>query len=454
MRRTLSLFKYENIDLLAGNIKRNVILLAIPMLLEMLMATIFSVVDMIWVGKLGTPAIAAVSMCSVILMLFFSLVVGIGVSSTAMISNRIGRKDAEAGALIFHTLLFAACLCFVYVASSGYSRRMMLWMGAVGSVVPMGAEYLRISLLWGGVSIFLFSINSLFRGAGHALEAMLVLTVANGVNLVLDPILIFGFGPIPGMGVEGAAWGTVFSHCVGVMLQFFWLVRGKKAHLYLDFSRITIRLAILKRMFLIAVPASLQLLLRIASTFVLMKIVARYGTNSVAAYGIGLTILRLVVLPGLGIGNASATMVGQNRGAGYMARASESAWLAARYSMVILGVTGCIIAVYARPIAMQFNANPVVINLAVQCIRIFTICFVFTGLGIVMSRSLMGAGDALSPMIINFTSLWVIQIPLAYYLSLNLMAKGVWIAITVGNCTAALMGAWYFKAGHWQKKPT
>jgi len=452
MRRTISLFKYENIDLLAGNIKRNVILLAIPMLLEMLMATIFSVVDMVWVGKLGTSAIAAVSMCSVIMMLFFAMVVGIGVSSTAMISHRVGRQDSEAGLIIFHTLLFAVCLSFVYVASSFYSKNIMLWMGAVDSVVHMGADYLRISLLWGGISIFLFSVNSLFRGAGHALEAMLVLTVANGVNLVLDPILIFGFGPIPAMGVSGAAWGTVVSHCVGVMLQFFWLVRGTKAHMSFDASNIVIRLSILKKMLFIAIPASLQLLLRIASTFVLMKIVAGYGTNSIAAYGIGLTILRLVVLPGLGIGNASATMVGQNSGAGYFARASESAWLAARYSMVILGVTGCVIAVFARPVAMLFNTNPVVIELAVQCIRIFTICFVFTGLGIVMSRSLMGAGDAISPMIINFTSLWVIQIPLAYYLSLSFMAKGVWIAITVGNCTAAFMGAWYFKAGGWQKR--
>jgi len=255
------------------------------------------------------------------------------------------------------------------------------------------------------------------------------------------------------MGVKGAALGTVISHAIGVGIQLFLLVNGK-LKISLRLSSFKLQFGLLKKMLTIAIPSTFQLLLRMASTFVLMRLVAEYGTNSVAAYGIGMAILRFLVLPGLGIGNAASIMVGQNLGAGFPKRASKGAWLAALYSTIILGTLTILIIFMAHPIALIFNSNPKVIELGTRCIRILTICFIFGGVGIVMSRSLMGAGDAISPMIINFISQWLLQIPLAYYLShkVGLKAEGVWIAISVSNCVGSAMGAYWFKAGHWQKK--
>jgi len=454
MKKLISIFREENIDIISGNIRKSVFLLAVPMFLEMVMATVFNLVDMIWVGRLGTTAIAAVSMGGVVLMIAMSVVFGISISGASIISRRVGKGClTEANIVIFHTLLLSFFVGIGYIFFSGYSREMIIWMGAQGEVIYLGSEYLKISLFGCSIVVFLSSINGLFRGAGHGLEAMLVLAISNIINILLDPLLIFGFWIFPQMGVKGAALGTVISHAIGVGIQLFLLVNGK-LKISLRLSSFKLQFGLLKKMLTIAIPSTFQLLLRMASTFVLMRLVAEYGTNSVAAYGIGMAILRFLVLPGLGIGNAASIMVGQNLGAGFPKRASKGAWLAALYSTIILGTLTILIIFMAHPIALIFNSNPKVIELGTRCIRILTICFIFGGVGIVMSRSLMGAGDAISPMIINFISQWLLQIPLAYYLShkVGLKAEGVWIAISVSNCVGSAMGAYWFKAGHWQKK--
>ncbi len=450
----ISYFRQENVEITSGRISKSIISLAVPMFLEMVMATVFSVVDMVWVGRLGAEAIAAVSISGVILMLVFSFVVGLNVSASAMVARRIGENaEKQANIILVHSLVLAGLLGIFHLLLSSYSEEMLLFMQVDKNVINIGREYLRISFFAGSIGVFLFSINAIFRGAGHALEAMLILGVSNAVNIVLDPVLIFGVGFIPPFGIKGAAIGTLFSQAIGVIIQVY-LLFSRKLKVKLPANKARLRSSIFKIMIFIAIPASIQLFARIASSFALMKLVGQYGTYAIAAYGIGLTITRLVIIPGLGVGNAASTVVGQNIGAGEIERARESAWLAGKYNMLVMGSMGVVIALFSEGIVRLFTSDQEVINIGVSCVKITALSFGFSGFGIVMSKSLMGAGDTVSPMLINFMSLWVIQLPLAYILSKHcgMGTDGIWVAISFSNCIAALMGTCHFKAGKWKSK--
>jgi putative MATE family efflux protein len=455
MKKWISIFKAEDRDFTSGSLSKNIWVLAIPMILEMGMQSTFSLIDMFWVGKLGPEAIAAVSMAGILLMVLFSLAIGVSIAGGALVARRVGEGNYdEAGDVIFQAMILSAFLSvFFGIIGWYYTPHMLVLLGAKGEVLTLGVGYLQISFLGCSTLVFLFVINSIFRGAGHALEAMNILGLANIINIAIDPFLIFGWWIFPELGVEGAAYGTVISRGLAVLVQLYFLLRGT---LRIPFKRVHLRLhgKVIGLMTLIAIPGSLQLLLRILATLVIMRFVAYYGTYAVAAYGIGLTVFRFVLLPGFGLGNAASTLVGQNLGALAPDRASKSAWYAASYNMLFMGFFAILFLILDKQLVMIFNSHPEVIRLGVKCVRIFCISFVFVGIGIVMQRALMGAGDTMTPMVINAFTLWVVQLPLARYLSNSLEYKteGIFYAIIIANILGAFIAAAWFKIGRWQHK--
>lgn len=455
MKKWISLFKSENHDLTSGSLSKNIWILAIPMILEMSMQGTFNLIDMFWVGKLGPEAIAGISMASILLMIIFSLAMGISVAASAMVARRIGEKDVDkAGEIVFQAIVISLFLSGIFgIAGWYFTPKMLMLLGAKGKVLQLGVDYLRICFIGCETVMFLFVINSVFRGAGHALEAMYILGLTNIINIVIDPLLIFGWWFFPELGVKGAAWGTVVARGLGVMIQLYLLLRGKLL-IRLERRHLHLHPQIIGLLTRIAVPGSFQLLLRILATLFIMRLVAFYGTYAVAAYGIGLTIFRFVLLPSFGLANAASTLVGQNLGANAPHRAKKSAWYAAGYNMLLMGIFAVFFFFLAKQVVMVFNSHPEVIRLGIQCVRIFAVSFIFIGLSTVMFKSLMGAGDTVSPMIINAITLWLIQIPLAHYLSnaLEYKAVGIWYAIIVANILGACLSAIWFKHGRWVYK--
>jgi len=455
MRKWISLFKAEDRDFTSGSLSKNIWVLAIPMILEMGMQGTFSLIDMFWVGKIGPEAIAAVSMAGVLLMVLFSLAIGVSIAGGALVARRMGEKKLdEAGDVFFQAMLLSFFLSvFFGLVGWHYAQQMLELLGAKGKVLLLGMDYLKISFLGCSTLVFLFVINSIFRGAGHAFEAMNILGLSNIINIVIDPLLIFGWWFFPELGVKGAAYGTIISRGIAVIVQLWFLLQGR-LRIPLKRKHLRVHYKIIGLMTVIAIPGSLQLLLRILATLVIMRFVAFYGTHAVAAYGIGLTIFRFVLLPCFGLGNAASTLVGQNLGAASPDRAEKSAWYAAGYNMLFMGVFALLFFVMARQLVMIFNTHPEVIRLGVQCVRIFSLSFIFVGLGVVMHRALMGAGDTMTPMVINALTLWVVQIPLARYFSnaLEYQTIGIWYAIIVANILGALLAAGWFKLGRWRHK--
>lgn len=455
MKKWISIFKAEDRDFTAGSLTKNIWILAIPMILEMVMQSTFNVVDMFWVGKLGPEAIAGVSMSAILLMVLFSLAVGVSVAGGAMVARRVGENRVDkTGDVVFQAIVLCLLLSIFWGALGWYfAPEMLKLLGARQGILLMGTGYLRISFLGCAAVIFLFVINSIFRGAGHALEAMNILGLTNLINIIIDPFLIFGWWIFPELGVEGAAYGTVIARGIGVIVQFY-LLFSRKLRIYLSTSNFRLRPKIISLMTRLAVPGSLQLLLRMLAALVIMRLVAFYGTYAVAAYGIGLTVFRFVLLPSFGLGNAAATLVGQNLGADAPDRAEKSAWYAAAYNMLLMGFFAILFFSLARYIVMIFNAHPEVVSLGIKCVRIFSFSFVFVGIGTVIYRSLMGAGDTVTPMVINAFTLWIVQIPLARYLSnaLDYKAVGIWYAIFIANFLATVLSVAWFKTGRWKHK--
>ncbi|MGA1870428.1 MAG: MATE family efflux transporter [bacterium] len=442
-------------DLTQGNIIKNIWVLALPMVIEMLMQSTFNIIDLFWVGKLGSVAIAAVSLCGVIIMVYFSVIFGIATSSSALVARRIGEKDSEGANFIIIQALF---LALVVSSVSGYigfiySRYFLLKLGASTTVIQEGTPYLQIIFAGSVTIVLLFVINGIFRGVGDAVEAMYVLLFANLCNLILDPLLIFGIGPFPELGIKGAALATIIARLGGVLVQLYILLRGN-ARIKLSLKKIAIDMNIIWQIITIGIPASGQLMLRMIGMLVIMRIVALFGTFVIAAYGIATRIFQFILFPGFGFGNASATLVGQNLGAGNPRRAEYSAWITAIFNMILLASFAVLFFIFAGNLIRIFNKEEAIVRFGITCLRIIGISYLFVGLGIVLSRSFMGAGDTLSPFIINALSLWILQLPLAFFLAkpLGYGANGIWAAITIANITNVILTAFWFKVGKWKHK--
>jgi putative MATE family efflux protein len=457
VRRTIEFvresLREKEIDYTVGPLGTALGLLAIPMMLEMSMESIFAVVDIAFVSRLGTDAIAAVGITEALVTVLYAMAVGLGMGVTAMVSRRIGAKDAEGAASTTGQALWigAALSLIIGVGGVVYAEDMLVLMGSTDSVVQTGKGFTAV-LLGGSVSIFyLFLLNAAFRGAGDATVALRSLWIANGINIVLDPCLIFGIGPFPELGVTGAAIATTIGRSVGVLYQL-WYLFGGRGRLAFELRHVRLAPALLSRLIAISMGGIGQFLVATSSWILLMRIVSLYGSAAIAAYTIGLRMLEFVWLPAWGLGNAAATLVGQNLGAGNPDRAEKSAWLAARYNGFFMIGVGVAMLILAPGIANLFSDDPVVVKYTISCLRILGVGCPMYAIGMIMTQALNGAGDTVTPTLLNIACFWILQVPLAYWLATSLFdgPNGVFLSIVISESLLTVLCVIVFKRGNWQ----
>ena len=436
-----------------GPINRALGLLAVPMMLEMAMESIFAVVDIAFVSRLGTDAVAAVGITEALVTVLYAIAIGLGMGITAMVSRRIGAKDAQGAAAVTGQSIWVGLFLSIVIGVFGvlYARDLLSLMGASEGVIEQGAGYTAV-LLGGSFSIvYLFLLNAAFRGAGDATVALRSLWIANGINIVLDPCFIFGLGPFPEMGVTGAAVATTIGRGIGVAYQLWFLLRGRGR---LQFAAQHLRFAggLAWRMIRISLGGIAQFLIATASWIALMRIIALFGSPAIAAYTIALRMMEFVFLPAWGLGNAAATLVGQNLGAGQPDRAETSAWRAAKFNVVFMGSAAVFMLAFAPTITGWFTLDPEVLRLGTNCLRIIAIGFPLYAIGMVIVQAMNGAGDTETPMTLNLIAFWLVQIPLAFLLAtrMPLEANGVFIAEVVAESLLTVMSIIVFRRGGWK----
>ena len=434
-------------------IRRAVVLLAVPMVLEMSMESLFAIVDIFFVSKLGSDAVATVGLTEALLSLIYALAMGLGAAATAIISRRIGEKNPDAAAVAAVHVIFIALIGSALIGIAGVllAPTLLGLMGASASVVATGSGYTAV-MLGGSVTIFLlFVVNAVFRGAGDASIAMRSLWLANGVNMVLAPCLIFGPGPLPAMGVTGAAVATTISRGLGVVYQLVMLRRGS-GRLVLQRKHFTLRGSMLVEVLRLALSASLQTLVETASWLGLVRILSTFGSAALAGYTIAMRVAIFALLPAWGIANAAATLVGQNLGAGAPDRAERSVSTVARYNVAFLGLVGVVLVALPGPIVGIFTSDPAIFTYAAEALRIVAFGFLFFGYGMVAVQAFNGAGDTITPMLINLACFWAVKIPLAYLLAnvVGLGPRGVFLAIAGAYSLQAVIAGVLFRRGTWK----
>jgi len=442
-------------DYTTGSLSKSVWLLAVPMVLEMGLVSLYRVADMFWVGKLGADALAAITIGENIRWTLSGLAMGQGIGSLAVVARRTGEKDEEGANHAALQAILLALTISLAISAIGFvlAEQMLRLLGTEPAVMPEGLRFLRVT--FGGLVGFLMVpiVNSLFRGAGEARIALLVRVFAYGLGLLVEPALVFGWGPLPFLGVAGAALSLVGSQWLGFLLQIGVLISGR-ARLHISLRRLRVDLPIMARIFMIALPSTIQTTLRSLSRTVLLSIVALYGTFAVAAYGVAIRIFMTAFVPGFGLGNAAATLVGQNLGASKPGRAARSAWLIAGCNAGLMLVCVAVIVPLAGPIVGAFNDTPEVVALGAQALRIFAVGYVFSALGSVIARAFDGAGNTVPAMVINLLTLWGVQIPLAWILSqvAGWGTVGLWAGVSVANVCNGLIFAGWFLRGKWKER--
>ena len=442
-------------DYTTGSLNRAILLLAIPMVLEMVLESLFAVVDVFWVGRLGADAIATVGLTESLLSLVFAVGLGLSLSTTAMVARRIGEKDPSGAAVagVQAIVLGLAVSLIIGLPCFFLAPRLLQIMGASPQVVGVGSGYARIALGGSGAILMLFLNNAIFRGAGDAAIAMRLLWVSNIINLILDPCLIFGLGPFPQLGVTGAALATFTGRSIGVGYQFYRLLRGTERIRILR-HHIRINFHVLLRLVRVSLTGILQFAIAHTSWIGLVRIVSIFGSAALAGYTIAIRIVIFVILPSWGLSNAAATLVGQNLGAKQPERAATSVWRTGFYNMIFLGVIGLLFVALAEPIVKLFTHDPQVIPLAASCLRIISYGNIGYAYGMVMLQAFNGAGDTITPTIVNFFGFWLLEIPLAYFLAipLHMQARGAYFSIVAAEAAIAAVSIVLFKRGYWKRQ--
>jgi putative MATE family efflux protein len=442
-------------DFTAGSLNRAIMLLAIPMVLEMVLESLFAVVDVFWVGRLGADAIATVGLTESLLSLVIAVGFGLGMSTTAMVARRIGEKDPKDAAVagVQAIILGLTTSLVIGVPCFFYAPGLLRLMGASPQIVATGSGYARIALGGCGAILMLFLNNAIFRGAGDAAIAMRLLWVSNIINLILDPCLIFGLGPFPRLGVTGAAAATFMGRSIGVLYQFYRLLRGTE-RIHILTSQLRVNLAVLLRLLRVSVAGILQFTIADVSWVGLVRIVSLFGSAALAGYTIAIRIVIFVILPSWGLSNAAATLVGQNLGAKQPDRAEKSVWRTGLYNMLFLGSVGVFFILFAEPVIRLFTNDPNVLPLAVSCLRIISYGNIGYAYGMVMLQAFNGAGDTVTPTIVNFFGFWLLEIPLAYTLAVpfHFRANGAYYAIVIAEAAIASAGILLFRQGRWKRQ--
>lgn len=441
--------KGEEQDYTTGSIRKAVFLLAIPMILELSLESVFAVVDMFFVGKLGQNAIATVGLTESVITIVYSVAIGLSTAATAVVARRIGEKNPEAAAHAgAQSLLIAVLVTIVFsIAGVIFAADILRLMGAHKNVVEEGAIFTQIMLGGSVAIILLFLINGIFRGAGDAAMAMKSLWLASIINIILCPIFIHYFG------LKGAAIATVIGRSSGVLYQCWHLVKGD-GMIKMTARHFGIDVHLIKSIITIAWPATLQFVIASGSWIVLARLVAETGgTTASAGYQIAIRNVVFFILPAWGLSNAAATLVGQNLGAKQIHRAEQSVLLTAKYNAIFMSFVMLLFLFFPAPIISIFTKDPAVIAFGAKSLQIFGAGYIFYGIGMVMTQALNGAGDTKTPTIINFICFWLFQIPLAYFLALGLNWKttGVFLAIPIAETLIALLAWYYFKKGKWKE---
>ena len=442
-------------DYTTGPIGRSIILLAIPMVLEMCMESIFAVVDIKWVSYLGPDAMATVGLTESLLTLIYAIAIGLSIGATAMVARRIGEHNPDGAARAAVQAIFLGLLVAIVIALIGapFASKLLGLMGATPSVVEHGVWFTRIMLAGNVTVVMLFMINALFRGAGDAAIAMRVLWLANALNILLGPCFIFGLGPFPRLGIAGAAVATNIGRGAGALFALSRLLR-RGGRFEIRRQHFRIELPIMGRLVRLSATGTFQVFIGMASWIGLVRTISTFGTNALAGYIVGIRVILFALLPSWGMSNAAATMVGQALGAGKPERAERAVWLAGFYNMFFLGFVGLVFVVLARQIVWLFTSDPAISPFGVDCLRIVACGFLFYAYGMVLTQSFNGAGDTWTPTIINLFVFWLWELPLAYVLAITLHfgPRGVFLSITIAFSTLALVSAFFFRRGKWKMK--
>jgi putative MATE family efflux protein len=436
------------------NIKTGIFLLSVPMILEMVMESLFAVVDIFFVGKLGDDAVATVGLTEAVIVIVYSVGVGISMAATAMIARRFGEKNfKEAGTAAFQLLSFGTLVSMLMaVLGFVFAKDILQLMGASQAVIDIGVPYTRIIFAGNLAIMLLFLINGAFRGAGQAHLAMRALWISNGINIVLDPIFIFGIGSFDGFGLVGAAYATTLGRSIGVMYQLYHLLNGKHRLVILR-ENILLKWETMKRIISISMGGMGQFLIDSVAWIVLTRITAEFGSASVAGFTIAFRVLIFSLMPAWGLSAAASTLVGQNLGAKKIKRAGISVWLTARYNVIFLSVITVIYLLFGDTLAGWFTTSEEVKRIAGLGLRVIVLGYIFFAVGMVMVQAFNGAGDTKTPMYINIGVFIGLEIPLAYYLAIPMQLEilGVFIAIAFCHSLHALIAIWFFRKGKWKK---
>jgi len=438
-----------------GPIGRAILLLAIPMVLEMLMESVFAVVDIFWVSHLGKDAAATVGLTESLLTLIYALAIGLSIGAMAMVARRIGEQNPDGAARAAVQAIAVGLLVSLTIAvvAAPMAPKLLKLMGGSPWVIEHGSAFTRVMLAGNATVVMLFMVNAIFRGAGDAAIAMRTLWLANWINILLGPCLIFGLGPFPKLGLVGAAIATNIGRGTGALFALSRLIRPG-GRFDVQRRHLSIEPAIMWRLIKLSATGTFQVFIGMASWIGLVRIISSFGSDAVAGYIFGIRVILFALLPSWGMSNASATMVGQALGAGKPDRAERAVWQAGFYNMIFLGVVGLVFIFFAPQIIWLFTAEPNVAQYGVDCLRIVAYGFLFYAYGMVLGQSFNGAGDTWTPTKINLFVFWLWEIPLAYVLAvvLKLGPRGVFIAITIAFSTLAVVSAAVFRRGHWKRK--
>lgn len=436
-----------------GPVSRAIILLAIPMVLEMVMESVFAVVDIFFVSRLGSDAVAAVGLTESLLSIVYTVAIGLSIGVTAMVARRVGEGDPEGAATTtFQAILLGAGVSLALgISGVLFAPQLLALMGAEPEVVRTGSGYARVMLGGNASVLLLFMLNAAFRGAGDAAIAMRVLWLANGINLVLDPCLIFGLGPFPELGVTGAAVATTTGRGIGVAAQLF-LLLGGTGRLRLLARHLRPRPEVMGRVLRLSATGMLQVFIGTASWIGLVRILSGFGSEALAGYTIAIRIVLFALLPAWGLSNAAATMVGQGLGARDPERAERAVWIAGAMNLAFLGGIGIVFLLAAPWIVGWFGGDPLTSAHAVRGLRVVSAGFFFYAYGMVLTQSFNGAGDTWTPTLLNLFCFWLWEIPLAWALAhgLELGPTGVFAAITIAFSTLAVASGVLFRRGRWK----
>jgi putative MATE family efflux protein len=442
-------------DLTAGNLHRDIWWLALPMMLETGILNLPQFLDTYWVGKLGSVALAAVTISVTIRWVINSLANGLGVGGMAVVARRIGERNPEAAEhATWQTILLGLILSLVLGIVGGFvARPLLMALKADAAVIPLGVAYLRVALGGTFTLVLVFVINAMLRGAGEARLAMIVLIVTSVLTTVLEPALIFGWGPFPTMGVIGSAWAYVLGFGGGLALQFVVLLRGR-ARLRINLRDLQPDLPLMGRIIRISLPSTVQMTLRASSRLGILALLGIYGTFATAGYGVANRMLLIALIPVFGLGNSAGTLVGQNLGAKKPDRAERTAWWVSAYAGGYMAIAAAILFLFAQPVVAIFDATPQVLTLGKDCLRIVAPTLIVNALGVVLARSFDGAGNTVPAMMVNLITLWGLEVPLAFALSrwMGLGCTGIWWGRGIANLANGLLFAVWFRLGRWKQQ--